>query len=245
MLDRRGFVRSGGISLLALGIRHDVGIFWQEPKLDLPDGIGTRADYAGPVPAGRLGTKKPLPPEEQVAADIVARAPKAGSPYDVAKFFLDVGNGKFDPTWVPFVSGWPERWNPVIVEFFNATGTVPRGDTTPWCAAFVNWCFLRGTNSPATTNASSGSFRCFGSSTVRPHPGDIVVFRRKDSTEECMGKGHVGFFVSEDKESVEVLGGNQIASQDQCHRISSKRIPKKGSVLEFHSFRAINGPGNR
>lgn len=245
MLDRRGFVRSGGLSLLALRVRHDVGIVWQEPKLELPDGIGTKDDYFGALPPGRLGTKKPLPPEERVAADVVAAAPKAGNPYDVARFFLDVGNGKFDPTWVPFVSGWPERWNPVIVESFNATDTVPKGDTTPWCAAFVNWCFLRATNNPATTNASSGSFRCFGASTAKPHPGDIVVFRRKDSTEECIGQGHVGFFVSQDKESVEVLGGNQIASQNQCHRISSKRIGKKGSVLEFHSFRTNGRPKSR
>jgi uncharacterized protein (TIGR02594 family) len=204
----------------------------------LQDGIGITPDYAGPLPAARLGTQHPLTAEELVAKAILDEAPDGPAPIDVARYFLDVANGAHGVDWKPYASGWPTRWNPLIVTFFSATGTKPSGDTTPWCAAFVNWCFLQATKSRATGSASSGSFRCFDSATSTPEPGDVVVFRRKDANEECSGSGHVGFFLGQTDSSVEVLGGNQIDGHTGCHSISSRMFAKSGSMLVFHSYRA-------
>lgn len=87
----------------------------------------------------------------------------------------------------------------------------------------------------ATNNASSGSFRCFGEETTTPQLGDIVVFKQVNHDEPCIGEGHVGFFVRDAGEKIEVLGGNQIHSGH--HKISSKLLSKDGTTLKFHSFR--------
>lgn len=49
--------------------------------------------------------------------------------------------------------------------------------------------------------------------------------------------GHVGFFVAEYGDTVEVLGGNQIEGHERCHRVSSKHIKKENRVLTLHSYR--------
>ena len=202
-----------------------------------PKGIGSSRDYTGPLPPSHLGTQHPLKAEELVASSVIEKAPHGPTPMDIARYFIDVAGGVYGTDWVPYASGWPTRWNPVIVSFFKATGTVPSGDVTPWCAAFLNWCHLRAMNSAATRSASSGSFRCYGSPTNAPQIGDIVVFRRKDSNDRCTGNGHVGFFVRQTDTAVEVLGGNQIDGHTGCHSISSKMIAKAGNSLVLHSFR--------
>jgi len=204
---------------------------------DLPNGIGVEADYAGRLPDERLGTKRPLKPEEKVALDIIAKAPEGPAPYDVARYFLAVGNGEYGEEWRPYVKAWPERWNPVIVDFFQATDLKPEGDETSWCAAFVNWCFQQSVKRVATHSASSGSFRCFGTPTDKPSLGDVVVFKRVGNDEPCSGHGHVGFFVKDYGTAIEVLGGNQIEGHEQSHMISSKRLVKDGKVLTLHSYR--------
>lgn len=203
----------------------------------LPPGIGTEPDYAGPLPVGRLGKRPALDPEERVARAVLDRAPSGPSPYSVAQYFLAVGQGQYGEEWRPYVSGWPLRWNPVIVNFFKATNTSPEGDTTPWCAAFVNWCFLQSRKTAATHSASSGSFRCFGSETRDPRPGDLVVFNQPDAKEKCIGHGHVGFFVRDWGEEIEVLGGNQLEGHERSHRVSTKRIRKLGGAIIMHSCR--------
>lgn len=210
----------------------------------LPVGIGVIPDYTGPLPPSRLGTQRPASEEEREAMSIINRAPYGPTPIDVARYFLDLANGVYGVNLKPYASGWPTRWNPVIVSFFRATNTTPSGDLTPWCAAFLNWCYLRATNAPATGSASSGSFRCYSAPTDSPHVGDVVVFRRKDSNNQCGGNGHVGFFIRQTGSSVEVLGGNQIEGQTGCHSISSKAISKQGSVLTLHSYRRAYATAN-
>jgi uncharacterized protein (TIGR02594 family) len=206
------------------------------PQAVLPDGIGTLPDYAGPLPEGWLGKKRPLSAEEQTAKEILAAVPHGPRPYDVAEFFRKIAEGGPNQQWRPYMNGWPERWNPLIVQFFRATNTEPEGDETPWCAAFVNWCYLRAGYPAPTRSASSGSFRCFGSESVPPRRGDIVVFRQADSTDRCAGHGHVGFFVADRGLTVEVLGGNQIEGHDRSHAISSMDLSKTGSLV-LHSYR--------
>ncbi len=203
----------------------------------VPANIGMVPDYYGPLPnqPSILGNRPALDSEERVAKTILEKAPKLQTPFDVAKYFYAIGEGQFGPTWTPYVSGWPVRWNPVIVEFFQATHTVPEGDTTSWCAAFTNWCFRRITSVTATASASSGSFRTFGSPTTVPKEGDIVVFRKTKSGLSDP-QGHVCFFVNDLGDSVEVLGGNQIEGKDS-HKVSTKRLLKAGPILTLHSFR--------
>jgi uncharacterized protein (TIGR02594 family) len=204
----------------------------------LPEGIGIVQDYEGPLPSpGTLGRSPALRAEQKVTKALLSKAPGGPNPYDVAKYFLAVGHGDYGDPWKPYIQGWPVRWNPVIVTFFQATDTKPEGDLTSWCAAFVNWCFLQAGKRPATHSASSGSFRSFGMSTSSPVEGDVVVFRRKDPAAADLGRGHVGFFVANHDTEVEVLGGNQIDGHDGAHMISSKRLSKEGKVLTLHSFR--------
>jgi uncharacterized protein (TIGR02594 family) len=236
LIGRRTLLRSG-VCWSALFLLKDISGFARGPRDDgLSKGIGIEPDFDGPLPQQKLGTKHPLPPEEAIARAIIDRAPAGTSPFDVARYFLDVGNGKFGDQWRPYISGWPDRWNPVIVNFFQATDTTPTGDLTAWCAAFANWCFLQSFKTPATKNASSGSFRCFGSKTNSPKTGDIAVFKQVGSEDPCSGHGHVGFFVKDYGSEIEILGGNQIEGHERSHRISSKRLKKEGNVLVFHSY---------
>ena len=173
------------------------GVVQRQTPANPPTGIGVDPDYSGPLPpeSDSLGKKRPLDAEEKVAASILASSPEGPTPYEVASYFLSVATGQYGDELKPYVQGWPVRWNPVIVTFFQATSTKPEGDVTAWCAAFVNWCFLRADHGPATHSASSGSFRSFGTETANPSPGDLVVFRRTNSEKAALGQGHVGFFI--------------------------------------------------
>lgn len=235
MVNRRRFIAS--ITAIIAGRGLGGRLLAQEQPSGLPSGIGVDPDYDGPLPPlGILGRNTPSPAEEQMAEKILANVPSGATPFDVASFFIDIGNGKYGSDWKPYIQGWPVRWNPIIVTFFRATGTKPEGDETPWCAAFVNWCYQRSSTEVATHSASSGSFRCFGNQTAGPQLGDIVVFRRRGAEDACLGKGHVGFFVKDLGNKVQVLGGNQVAGRNH-HMICVQSIDKKSHTMTFHSYR--------
>jgi uncharacterized protein (TIGR02594 family) len=207
----------------------------------LPRGIGVEPDFNGRVPpvSDSLGVDPALPVEERMARTLLFAVPEKTSPLAVAEYFIDVGNGQAGDEYKPFICGWPTRWNPVIRTFFQATKTQPAGDVTPWCAAFVNWCFMHSGQGVATDSASSGSFRCFGAETSSPKRGDLVVFKDKADAPDanCSGRGHVGFYIDDFGADIDVLGGNQIAQHSQSHRISVARLAKDGRRLALHSFR--------
>jgi len=240
MTPRRDFIQKMG-SLLLLPMLNTNPLFVMLQSSTLPPGIGTAPDYSGPLPkvpkGGTLGNRPPLNSEERIAKAIITRAPVGPTPFAVAKFFLEISNGKFGQIWQPYAQGWPVRWNPVIVNFFQATNTTPEGDLTAWCAAFVNWCFLHIGKGMATQSASSGSFRMFGIETHTPTVGDLVVFRRATPDGTHDERGHVGFYVRSTADEIEVLGGNQIEGVEGCHKISSKPFTKSGQKLIFHSYR--------
>jgi hypothetical protein len=149
-----------------------------------------------------------------------------------------VGAGAYGSELRPFAREWPVRANPLISHFFSATLTKPQGDTTAWCAAFMNWCLLRSHANASdevgaspgyysvsgkkfsdenltkfsTNSASSGSFRCWDPISS-PRRGNIVVFKNAGTdslTPACQGQGHVAFFLSIPRAGwVRVLGGNQ------------------------------------
>jgi hypothetical protein len=193
----------------------------------LPADLAAEAANA-PAPYTELepvGTARPTGAEIQMAFDILRGSPFGGpertKPVDVAQYLLDVGNGAHGPEQRPFAREWPVRANPLIFHLFAATQTQPAGDTTAWCAAFVNWCILRShartadeigrapggfslSGSPfstenlarfSTNHASSGSFRCW-EETTSPDRGDVAVFKNAGTdslTAICRGQGHVGF----------------------------------------------------
>ncbi len=207
---------------------------------DRPSITGPITDYAP------LGTNPPKSEEEVLAKKVLDKAPTNCKPIDVALYFLGVANGQQGEELRSYTTAWPVRWNPVIVKFFAATNTTPSGDTTAWCAAFVNFRLqqaakgrapIAGASDP-TFSAASSSFRGWSSKVdldkgETPEPGDIVVFRNKTSP----GHGHVGFYVAQDANTILVLGGNQFEGTPVRHAINRKRLVKNGSVLQFHSFR--------
>lgn len=82
-------------------------------------------------------------------------------------------------------------------------------DETPWCAAFVNGCLVRG-NKPSTKSALARSFLWESNKDKfehlkKPEKYCIGVMKRGNST----WQGHVGFVKDFDKDYVYLLGGNQ------------------------------------
>jgi hypothetical protein len=216
----------------------DIQLVGELPPLpsDLADSAGSPpAPYS---PTADVGTKPPTPEEITRATDLLKNSPFGVPPIEVAQYFLAVGAGAYGQELRPYAREWPVRANPLIFHFFSATQTKPEGDTTAWCAAFLNWCLLRSRASSAdeigrapgnfsssgkpfpeknlkdhsTNSASSGSFRCWAD-TKTPKRGDIVVFRdpgTDDLTKVCRGTGHVAFYLGEPtKDQVRVIGGNQ------------------------------------
>ena len=180
-----------------------------------------------------LGTADPGRQKREFAKEILNKAPKNCRPIDVASYFRNLGLGKteFGEEGRPYARGWPRLYNPLIIEFFEATKTRPLspgglGDATPWCAAFVNFCIARAASKTgnigaeelkrSTNHASSGSFRCFGKPVPddkAPAYGDLAVWALEGSIDGCKyGSGHVGFVVGPSGDArmpYLVLGGNQ------------------------------------
>lgn len=71
------------------------------------------------------------------------------------------------------------------------------------CSAFVNWVLKQAGVEPRTNSAWARSWLNWGIATDDPIPGTIVVFSRGKNA------GHVGFYLDEDDDRVQVLGGNQ------------------------------------
>ncbi len=115
--------------------------------------------------------------------------------------------------------------NPRILLYNSTTDGRPETDHTPWCSSFVNYCVEQvpavrpGTHSKAAKSWHTLPWR--HDVTTAPKEGDIVVFeRRLGSRDGAVLGGHVGFFIGEDENHIQVLGGNQ------GKRISVAPFPK-------------------
>jgi len=158
-----------------------------------------------------------LPPDDPLwdkAHQILVSAAAAKTPYKMAEYLSSIPD-EFRREWSRRVTA-----NPVIVLLWTATKIKkpPKGDITPWCAAFMNWCLsnanprIAGTGSP-----SSQSFlhwgtevwnKSSGKAPANAKRGDVAVFTHKSDP----GHGHVTFFYGLSKDNpkyVDVLGGNQ------------------------------------
>ena len=107
--------------------------------------------------------------------------------------------------------------NPDVVKYLRVVGA--SDDEVPWCSAFVNWVMLQAGYAP-TRSALARSWLKWGAS-VTPRYGAIVVFSRAGSTT----KGHVGFYLKDAGDSIQVLGGNQsdsvrITTYNKSHVLS-------------------------
>ena len=200
------------------------------------------------------GVQPALDEEEAEARRIMQAAPRGSTPRDVLVYFAGLTTTNRDGH--AYNAGWPTRWNPVIVNFFTQTRTRPSGDTTPWCAACLNWALMhagyRGTNS-----ASSGSFRnapglgqrgavadlIERARTDSPVPGDIAVWRETDVERARLGRGHVGIFLAREtrngQNGIVVLGGNQGRQRSGHSRIRESFFPDEQPSLVFDRYLSI------
>jgi uncharacterized protein (TIGR02594 family) len=97
------------------------------------------------------------------------------------------------------------RHNPKVVQFFKDVGHGwVKNDETAWCAAFVG-AMLAHCDMPHTSSLAARSYLQWGRKTSRPKRGDIVVFKRGNSS----WQGHVAFYLGEASGRIYVLGGNQ------------------------------------
>jgi uncharacterized protein (TIGR02594 family) len=92
--------------------------------------------------------------------------------------------------------------NPRILQYHLVTKLKAKTEDTPWCAAFVCWC-LEQAGIVSTRSAWAKDFLNWGVEIDKPRVGCIVVFSRGN-----VG-GHAGFYVSETKTHIMILGGNQ------------------------------------
>jgi uncharacterized protein (TIGR02594 family) len=100
-------------------------------------------------------------------------------------------------------------------------------DETAWCSSFVNYCVRKsGLQGTDDKRALSWHEQGFGQDvTDDPKEGDIVVFRRRNPTESG---GHVGFFIGQQGDKIQILGGNQ------GNAISIAPFPRDGTVGTTH-----------
>ncbi|WDD91683.1 TIGR02594 family protein [Burkholderia sp. FERM BP-3421] len=96
--------------------------------------------------------------------------------------------------------------NPRIVEYNDATNLIGYDDKISWCSSFVNWCLARA-GIAGTGSALARSWLEWGRGLVEPVYGCVVVLSRDDP---ASWKGHVGFYLRQDNESLYLFGGNQL-----------------------------------
>jgi uncharacterized protein (TIGR02594 family) len=98
--------------------------------------------------------------------------------------------------------------NEKIDELFDEVGHPKENDATPWCAAFVGGCLVRGNKRSTETllarDYASDKFSDRFDKLEKPELYSIGVMKRGTGWQ-----GHVGFVSAFDKDTVTLLGGNQ------------------------------------
>jgi uncharacterized protein (TIGR02594 family) len=245
MLNRREcFVGIAGLSLISTRAKAEQDT-WQSL---LKDAINSD----NPVTLGVI-----LPPKDsplwQQAQDLLDAAAKEKVPYKIAKYFTTSLPPQFQTAWPQPNPAHPTLANPLIVLFFLSTKTRPSGDTTAWCAAFMNWCLQHATPSiTGTRDAGSQSFiqdnwgkEVWSKSDAWPPKnatrGDVAVFTEKSDP----AHGHVTFFdkpTPSQPNHIDVLGGNQF-NRAGMHTFSLKSLNIHAG-LELVSIRTMEGLRN-
>lgn len=115
--------------------------------------------------------------------------------------------------------------NPQILDWADDLDIHYPHDDIPWCGLFVAHCVgATLPDEPLPSNPlGAKNWAKFG--TVSPAaPGAILVFWRESPTS---GKGHVGFYHSEDGSAYNVLGGNQ-GDRVSIARVAKNRLVANG-----------------
>ena len=123
--------------------------------------------------------------------------------------------------------------NPDILDWAEDLDIQYSTDDIPWCGLFVAHCVGATLPQEALPANPLGArqWERFGDSTD-PRVGAVMVFWRKSRQS---GLGHVGFYVGEDNDAYQILGGNQ--SDSVCltwmgkNRFLSAHWPKSASKL--------------
>lgn len=103
--------------------------------------------------------------------------------------------------------------NPRILEYHSHTTMGDWGksrDLTPWCASFVGWTLIRGSELPSYS-ALARSYIAWGEQTVARLGAVCVIKRRQKGSDKRTGSRggyHVGFFVNRSRGGLVLLSGN-------------------------------------
>lgn len=97
--------------------------------------------------------------------------------------------------------------NPIIMEWSDSLDIRYNGDDVPWCGLFVAHCIGASLPEEVLPGNPLGArqWEKFGKR-ITPSLGAIMVFWRESMQS---GKGHVGFYMGEDQDAYQILGGNQ------------------------------------
>ena len=98
------------------------------------------------------------------------------------------------------------KHNPEIVKMFHDIGyNWINDDETAWCSAALNYfCKKLGYERSGKLNARSWLNMTI--KVTKPEMGDIVILWRDNPNS---WQGHVGLYISDDKDKIYILGGNQ------------------------------------
>jgi len=96
--------------------------------------------------------------------------------------------------------------NPRIAEYNECTQLAGYDDKIAWCSSFLNWC-MKHSGILGTGSALARSWLTWGNALDAPIYGCVAVLTADDAVE---WKGHVGFFLRSDAQSVYLFGGNQL-----------------------------------
>jgi len=126
------------------------------------------------------------------------------------------------------------RSNPDILDWAKDLDIEFKGDDVAWCGLFVAHCVGATLPTEVLPGNPLGArqWERFGDDATTPRVGAVMVFWRES---RASGKGHVGFYVAEDNDAYQILGGNQ--SDSVCLTWVSKgrflgvRWPKTASSL--------------
>ena len=119
--------------------------------------------------------------------------------------------------------------NKNILSYFNKMGLIEiKDDETPWCSAFLNAMCID-LNLPFSNRLNARSWLDVGVKTEKPEMGDIVIFWRESPTS---WKGHVGIYISEVGNMINVLGGNQTNQVNISKFEKSKVLGYRSIVLK-------------
>ena len=190
-----------------------------------------------------VGTGNSRHDEVRTAFRLLWDTPRTDDHMEIARYFENLSTKNPNATNSSGqIASYNEEWvgtsNPLITSFFGMTSVKPyNGDQTFWCAAFVSFV-LYAAGKPNMLSALSGAYRRYSAPTADPKVGDVVVFR-KNGPEGDQGFGHVGFFVAQSDDYIQVLGGNQRGNSGSTGAVVTTRYEKYGSTLSYHSFRTV------